>query len=76
MIDLKNDILILEAYLFATTEPLSENDLKEKITNKKKLTTILNELQEIIKTGKIYSVEEQLGNLLFLLIHIYISQIE
>ena len=39
------DLKILEAILFASTEPVLENDLKEKISNKNEISTLLKELQ-------------------------------
>ena len=39
------DLKILEAILFASSEPLSVDDLKEKIKNKDNILTLLNELQ-------------------------------
>jgi len=57
------DLKILEAVLFASTEPVLENDLKEKIVNKNKVYLLLKELQNLysdrgvnlIKTGKSWS---------------------
>ena len=43
------DIKILEAILFASGEPLDENDLKEKIKDKKNLSNFLNELKDFYK---------------------------
>ena len=43
------DIKLLEAILFASGEPVLENDLKEKIKNKKNLSNFLNELKEFYK---------------------------
>ena len=43
------DIKILEAILFASGEPLEENDLKEKIKDKKNLSNFLKELKEFYK---------------------------
>ena len=40
------DLKILEALLFASTEPLKETDLKEKITKKDKIISLLKELQK------------------------------
>ena len=40
------DLKILEAILFASSEPLSEDDLKEKINNKDNISALLNELQK------------------------------
>ena len=45
MVDNK-DLKILEAILFASSEPLSEDDLKEKINNKDNISALLNELQK------------------------------
>ena len=41
------DLKILEAVLFASTEPVLENDLKEKIVNKNKVYLLLKELQNL-----------------------------
>ena len=41
------DLKILEAVLFASTEPVLENDLKEKIVNKNKVYFLLKELQNL-----------------------------
>ena len=41
------DLKILEAILFASTEPILENDLKEKIFNKNKINSLLIELQNL-----------------------------
>ena len=57
------DLKILEAVLFASTEPVLENDLKEKIVNKNKVYFLLKELQNLysdrgvnlIKIGKSWS---------------------
>ena len=57
------DLKILEAVLFASTEPVLENDLKEKIVNKNKVYLLLKELQNLYsdrgvnlkKTGKSWS---------------------
>ena len=57
------DLKILEAILFASTEPVLENDLKEKIVNKNKVYLLLKELQNLYsdrgvnlkKTGKSWS---------------------
>ena len=62
MNDLK-DIKILEAILFASGEPISEHDLKEKITNKKNISSLLKEIQiffsnrgvHLVKTGDKWS---------------------
>ncbi len=43
------DIKLLEAILFASGEPVLENDLKEKIKDKKNLSNFLNELKEFYK---------------------------
>lgn len=57
------DLKIIEALIFASTEPISENDLEEKITNKEKLNNLLINLQKhyehrgviLIKTGDHWS---------------------
>jgi len=41
---INNDLKILEALLFASNEPLLEEDLKDKIINKEKISEYLNEL--------------------------------
>ena len=59
----KKDIKILEAILFASGEPVEENDLKDKIIDKKNLLNYLTMIQEfyqnrginLIKTGKKWS---------------------
>ena len=43
------DIKLLEAILFASGEPVLENDLKEKIRDKKNLSNFLNELKDFYK---------------------------
>ena len=58
-----HDIKIIEAILFASKEPVSELDLKEKIANKKKFNDYINELKKyyelrgfnLIKTGSKWS---------------------
>ena len=60
---INKDIKLLEAILFASGEPVLENDLKEKIKDKKNLTNFLNELKEfynnrginLLKTGNKWS---------------------
>jgi len=57
------DIKILEAVLFASGEPISEEDLKQKITDKKNLQNFLEQLKNfynkrginLIKTGNKWS---------------------
>ena len=57
------DIKILEAILFASGEPLDENDLKEKIKDKKNISKLLQEIKDfyknrginLIKTGNKWS---------------------
>ena len=57
------DLKILEAIIFASGEPVLEDDLKEKISDKKNITNYLNELSKIynnkginlIKTGNKWS---------------------
>ena len=57
------DIKILEAILFASREPVLEEDLKQKINDKKNLQNFLNQLQNfyknqginLIKTGNKWS---------------------
>ena len=46
---LNKDIKLLEAILFASGEPVLENDLKEKIKDKKNLSNFLKELKEFYK---------------------------
>lgn len=43
------DIKIIEAILFASDEPIHEDDLKEKIINKKELKNYLNSISEFYK---------------------------
>ena len=57
------DIKILEAILFASGEPLDENDLKEKINDKNNISKQLQEIKDfyknrginLIKTGNKWS---------------------
>jgi segregation and condensation protein B len=57
------DLKILEAILFASTEPVLENDLKEKIVNKDNIFSMLKDIQNsysekgvnLIKTGNSWS---------------------
>ena len=57
------DIKILEAILFASGEPLDENDLKEKIKEKNNISKLLQEIKDfyknrginLIKTGNKWS---------------------
>ncbi len=57
------DIKILEAILFASGEPLDENDLKEKIKEKNNISNLLQEIKDfyknrginLIKTGNKWS---------------------
>ena len=57
------DIKILEAILFASGEPLDENDLKEKINDKNNISKLLLEIKDfyknrginLIKTGNKWS---------------------
>ncbi len=57
------DIKLLEAIIFASGEPVEENDLKEKINDKKNITKYLNQIKEfykyrgfnLIKTGNKWS---------------------
>ena len=61
--DESRDIKILEAILFASTEPVLESDLKEKIVNKNNINVLLNKLQSLYhnrgivlkKTGNTWS---------------------
>ena len=46
---INKDIKLLEAILFASGEPVLENDLKEKIKDKKNLSNFLKELKEFYK---------------------------
>ena len=58
-----NDLRIIEAILFASSQPVSEIDLKEKIVNKNNLKNYLEELKEfyqnrginLLKTGNKWS---------------------
>ena len=43
------DIKILEAILFASGEPLDENDLKEKINEKNNIGKLLIEIKDFYK---------------------------
>ena len=43
------DIKILEAILFASGEPLDENDLKEKNKEKNNISKLLLEIKDFIK---------------------------
>ena len=60
---MNKDLKLLEAIIFASGEPVDENDLKEKIKDKKKFNTYLNELQKfyssrginLLKTGNKWS---------------------
>ena len=60
---LNKDIKILEAILFASGEPVDENDLKDKISEKANLIKFLNEIKNfyqsrginLIKTGNKWS---------------------
>jgi len=60
---INRDIKIIEAILFASSEPIAEVDLKEKITNKKDINEYLINLQKfyenrgvnLIKTGSKWS---------------------
>ena len=57
------DTKLLEAILFASGEPIEENDLKDKINNKKNLINYLNQIKEfyssrginLVKTGSKWS---------------------
>ena len=57
------DIKLLEAIIFASGEPVEENDLKEKINDKKNITKYLSQIKEfyksrgfnLIKTGSKWS---------------------
>ena len=46
------DLKILEAILFASSEPVLEEDLKDKIYNKEEIHSLLKELKNF------YSIEE------------------
>ena len=60
---IERDIKIIEAILFASNIPVSENDLKDKIVNKKKFELYIKDLQNfyssrginLIKTGTKWS---------------------
>ncbi len=43
---INNDLKILEAILFASNEPISEEDLTEKITDKKNIKNLLAQIQD------------------------------
>ena len=68
------DIRIIEAILFASGDPVSENDLKDKIVNKNKFDDYINEIQKfyefrginIIKTGLKWSfrTSSEIGKIL------------
>ena len=57
--NVSRDIKIIEAILFASNEPINEDDLKDKIVNKKEFNTYMKDLQKfyenrginIVKTG-------------------------
>ena len=57
------DIKLLEAILFASGEPVEENDLKDKIVNKKKINQYLHQIKDfynsrginLVKTGNKWS---------------------
>ena len=57
--NISRDIKIIEAILFASNEPINEDDLKDKIVNKKEFNTYMKDLQKfyenrginIVKTG-------------------------
>ena len=50
------DLKILEAILFASTEPVLENDLKERIINKDLISSMLNEIQNIYSKRRKYFI--------------------
>ena len=60
---IERDIKIIEAILFASSEPVSEDDLREKITNKNNFNEYLSNIQKfyevrginLIKTGSKWS---------------------
>ena len=60
---IERDIKIIEAILFASSEPVSEDDLREKITNKNNFNEYLINIQKfyevrginLIKTGSKWS---------------------
>ena len=64
------DLKILEAILFATNEPILENDLKDKIYNKEEILVLLKELQKLYsdrgvnlkKTGNSWELRFNLNN--------------
>ena len=72
VINVARDIRIIEAILFASGDPVSENDLKDKIVNKNKFDDYMNEIQKfyefrginIIKTGLKWSfrTSAEIGN--------------
>ena len=51
------DIKLLEAILFASGEPVDENDLKDKINEKNNVTKYLNEIKEFYNTRGINLVK-------------------
>ena len=51
------DIKLLEAILFASGEPIEENDLKDKINDKKNLLKYLNEIKNFYETRGINLVK-------------------
>ena len=51
------DIKILEAILFASGEPLDENDLKEKIKDKKNISKQLHEIKDFYKNRGIHLIK-------------------
>ena len=46
----ERDIKIIEAILFASNEPVSEDDLREKITNKSNFDEYLTNIQKFYQT--------------------------
>ncbi|OUW95307.1 MAG: SMC-Scp complex subunit ScpB [Pelagibacteraceae bacterium TMED237] len=51
------DIKLLEAILFASGEPVQENDLKDKINDKKNIINYLNQIKEFYSTRGINLVK-------------------
>ena len=54
------DIKILEAILFSSTEPVTENDLRDKINDKKSVKLLLNQLQNLYSNRGV--ILKQTGN--------------
>ena len=56
---INRDIKVIEAVLFASTEPILENDLKDKVINKEEFNSYMSQIKlfyenrgiNLIKTG-------------------------